>query len=109
MKNINPPHEVRDQVKLNTMIASLQAGHQLPAIVVCHDLALTGSHRIAAWDACDMDYAVIEIDDDEYINTMINIGLDYEIDTLCDFNIFCESLYNSTNRDDLKKSLSDQF
>jgi hypothetical protein len=40
---------------------------------------------------------------------MADIGLDYEIDTLCDFNIFCESLYNSTNRDDLRQVLNDQF
>lgn len=46
---IHPRHEVRDEQLLTILIQSMRDyGWQGPPIVVCRDVAFTGSHRLAA-------------------------------------------------------------
>lgn len=91
MIRYNPPHEVRDQEKLNSMIKLLEAGKTLPPILVNGYDAYCGSHRLAAWDAMDMDALVIELDDDEYLEVCKNMGLDPVYDRVTEFEDFLQS------------------
>lgn len=70
MKFFNPPHEVRDKAKLQSMIDTLRSGGQLPPVVTYQGQAYTGSHRIAAWDACEMDRQAVELTDKEFVLSM---------------------------------------
>ena len=88
-----PPHEVRDTAKLAAMIATLEAGGELPAILVTGETALCGSHRLAAWEACELPAQVVELDDDDYCAAMEHLGLDpvYD-DTPADLDDFFAAL-----------------
>lgn len=108
MTTYNEPHQVRDQAKLQRMIDTLRSGGQLPPIVVCGYQAFTGSHRIAAWNACRMDHQAVEISEAEYIATMTKMGLDWETDEVMDYTDFCDALYEVTNDPDVKAALDDQ-
>jgi hypothetical protein len=104
----NAPHEVRDEDKLAAMIAVLENGGTLPPVVVLGYDAFTGSHRLAAWRACEIDANVIELSDDDYKAAMTEIGLDWESDTVYDYNQFCDALYNVTTDDAVKAAIEDQ-
>lgn len=105
----NPPHEIRDPEKLQSMIDTLRNGGTLPPVVVCGDQALTGSHRIAAWEACQMQADVVELSNEEYIAAVTAMGLNWEEDTVNDYNEFCEALYAITSDPDVKAAVADQF
>jgi len=49
MKTYNPPHDVTDSAKLASMIETIRTGGELPPVVVCGDMAFSGSHRIEAY------------------------------------------------------------
>ena len=74
---LQAPHEVRDHEKLRSMVAHLRAGGSLPRVRVIRDatvhddgvaidLAIEGSHRIAAWNAVGMplEDQIVEVDKD---------------------------------------------
>ena len=82
------PHEVRDQDKLESMIKTLEAGQQLPPIIVCGEIAYSGSHRLAAWEALDMEPEVIEIDDEDVAAGMTEMGLEPGYDEIDRFDEF---------------------
>ncbi len=86
-----PPHNVTDQKKLSEMISILEGGGELPPVLTNGEQAYSGSHRIAAWDALEMDHNAVELDDDEYVAVMENINLDPVYDTVCDFEPFLAS------------------
>ena len=70
------------------MIATLRSGGELPPVIVCGETAYSGSHRLAAWAALDMDAEVIELDDDDVAAAMRHMGLEPgydEIDRYDDF------------------------
>lgn len=108
MIHYNPPHETRDQSKLGSMIAAIESGKSLPPIVVMGYDAFTGSHRIAAWEACNVAADVVEITDDDYIAAMTEMGLDWECDSVYDYNEFCGALYKVTADSDIKAAIKDQ-
>lgn len=129
--NFIPPHEVRDQEKFKSMVSSIKSGNTLPAVVVYGLNAYTGSHRIAACIEADTEIESIEICRDDYVKTIASInGMDIEDvmsfdesdideveeiiygqgwDNVCDFNVFCESLYAITNDENIKNAIKDQF
>ena len=96
-----PPHEVRDHEKLRSMIAHLRAGGSLPRVRVIRDatadddgvavdLAIEGSHRIAAWNAVGipLEDQIVEVDED-HLDRAFEIMEDVEGDfievlDLCD-------------------------
>ena len=86
--NYQAPHQVRDLIKLDGMIAHLKAGGSLPPIIVCGEIAYSGSHRLAAWEAMDMEPSVIEIDDDDVAAGMIEMGLEPGYDEIDRFDEF---------------------
>jgi uncharacterized ParB-like nuclease family protein len=108
MTSYNQPHEVRDQNKLDSMIETLNNGGTLPAVIVCGNQAFTGSHRIAAWEACGIEATVIEISDEDYIATLTKMGLDWETDEVNDYNDFCSALYEVTDNEEIKNAIEDQ-
>lgn len=77
-----PPHEVTDSAKLESMIAAIRSGQSLPPVVVQGEIAITGSHRIEAyreanrraaeadyageWATADLDIESVECSDDVY-------------------------------------------
>ena len=83
-----PPHEVRDQGKLNAMVEILKNGGELPPVLVCGDRAYSGSHRLAAWEMMDVEPSVVEMDDAEYCEVMTGLGLDPMYDEAEDFEEF---------------------
>jgi len=87
-----PPHEVRDQGKLNSMIEALKNGAELPPVIVCGEVAFSGSHRLAAYDSLEMSPSVIEIDDDDIKAGMEHIGLDPMYDEIDRFDDFEQAL-----------------
>lgn len=66
--DIIPAHDVRDDAKLTELTASMrEQGWQGAPVVISRegfgDQALTGSHRIAAAEAAEIDVPVVEIRD----------------------------------------------
>lgn len=100
MIEYNPPHEVRDKAKLQSMIDTLNNGGQLPPVVAYQEQAYSGSHRIAAWDACEMDTQAVELTDEEFIlaNAVMNGVDDLDIDDPDDMEFFykylCQEIYD---------------
>ena len=83
-----PPHEVRDQNKLDAMVEILKNGGELPPVLVCGDRAYSGSHRLAAWEMMGMEADVVEMSDDEYCEVMTALDLDPMYDEAEDFEEF---------------------
>ena len=83
-----PPHEVRDQAKLNALVEILKNGGELPPVLVCGDRAYSGSHRLAAWEMMDVEPSVVEIDDAEYCEVMTALDLDPMYDEATDLEEF---------------------
>jgi len=103
------PHETRDSEKLESMIATLRAGKQLPPVVVIGDVAITGSHRLAAWAALDMEPNVVELSEGDYIAAMdAHFGPDWQDYEIGDYNAFCTTLYEITQDSDVRAALQDQ-
>ena len=69
-----PYHEVREPAKVRAMVRSLEAGEELPPIIVMGDKALSGVHRLAAWKIAEETPDVIEIDDADYVAAMESKG-----------------------------------
>ena len=109
MKYYNPPHEVRNQEKLQSMINTLGNDGDLPPIVVLGEDAITGSHRLAAWAACDMEAETIEIEDEDYVAAMNYLGLDPVYDSPMDMNQLCAALYQVIDDEDVQTALADQI
>lgn len=70
----DPPHEVREQDKLESMIALLERGESLPPVLVHGVDAYSGSHRLAAWREMEMEPDVIEMTDEQYNATIEAYG-----------------------------------
>lgn len=83
-----PPHEVRDQEKLNALVEILKNGGELPPVLVCGDRAYSGSHRLAAWELMDVEPSVVEMDDAEYCEVMEALDLDPMYDEATDLEEF---------------------
>ena len=83
-----PPHEVRERSKLAGMIKTLRRGESLPPVLVCGDNALSGSHRLVAWEKMGMQPDVVEMSDEEYCATMVELGLDPMYGNIVDYEDF---------------------
>ena len=83
-----PPHEVRDQVKLNAMVEILKNSGELPPVLVCGDRAYSGSHRLVAWEMMGMEADVVEMSDEEYCEVMTALDLDPMYDEATDLEEF---------------------
>ena len=83
-----PPHEVRDQEKLNDLIEMLKNGGELPPVLVCGDRAYSGSHRLAAWEVMGVEPSVVEMSDEEYCQVMEALDLDPMYDEATDLEEF---------------------
>lgn len=104
----NHPHAVHDYKKLQSMIETLNNGGSLPPVIVLGYDAFTGSHRLAAWEACDMAADVIDISDADYIAALDRMGLDWQTDTVRDYTDFCDALYKVTSDANIKAAIEDQ-
>jgi hypothetical protein len=102
------PHQVRDKAKLAEMIKTLKNGGTLPPVVVCGEIAYTGSHRLAAWAACGIDADAVEIEDADYVAAMELLDLDPMYDDPRDYNELCDALYRVVTDDAVKTALADQ-
>ncbi len=107
-RTYNPPHEVREPGKLASMVETLMSGGELPPIIVCGEQALSGSHRLAAWSACDMEPDVIEIDESDLACAMAQCGLDPMYDEIDDYSELCRWLHDAATDDDVLAALEDQ-
>jgi len=122
MQYINPPHEVRNEKKLQSMIDTLESGKSLPPIVVCGNQAYTGSHRLAAWEACNVEPEVVEISENDLMIAIAKVnGIDdFNPDDKDDieffnnyigwdvvFNDLCEILYKSDDQG-IRNAVKDQ-
>ena len=110
----NPIHEPYDKDKLDSMVAEILDGNDMPPILVDGDNALTGSHRIAAYAEAqslldngsegpwaELEVPAVEVDADELARA-------YEAG--CDEpNDVCDWLYHNTQDQNVKKAVADQF
>lgn len=71
-----PPHEVTDTAKVKAMVAALERGETLPPVIVCGEIAFSGSHRLAAWKHLGLAPEAVEIEDAEYCAAMEALDLD---------------------------------
>ena len=86
-----PPHEIIDYDKIDSMVTQLREGGSLPPVLVCGDQAFSGSHRLAAWDLLDLNPDVVEIEDDDYRAILESLGLDPDVDEVRDFEPFLDA------------------
>lgn len=89
------PHEPRDQEKLKRMMGILKSGKSLPPIIVCGEIAFSGSHRLAAYEAMGYEMSqvpVISISENDIESAMRHIGLDPMYDAIDNYNEFEETL-----------------
>ena len=107
--HFQPPHEIKDPKKYLSMVKAIESGIKLPPIVVCGEQALSGSHRIAAWNACEEEIDYIEIGEDLYIAACESMGLDPLYDEVRDYDELCQQIYNLTDDNDVKEAIKDQF
>jgi hypothetical protein len=123
MKHITPPHEVRDSEKLASIVESFRLGRPVPPVACQGPTALTGSHRIAAyeaayesWDAGEEGWEdspepaleTVEVSDEDYIAACKLIGHDpYE--DIKEFSLFAAALHEATEDGNLKSALADQM
>ena len=84
------PHQVRDMGKLESMIDALLAGESLPPVLVCGEIAYSGSHRLVAWANAGLEPSVVEMTDGELIDVMEAIGLEPGYDEIQHFDEFVE-------------------
>ena len=118
MKHYNPPHPPTDKAKTLAMVEAIRQGQSLPPIVINGDNALTGSHRIAAYeiawklwdsqapgwdDASEPTIEVIECSNED----LDSVASNYDLAT-GDFNALASALYATTNDFGLKAALADQ-
>ena len=116
------PHDVQDRAKFDALVESFRLGHPIPAIVVCGETAVTGSHRVAAhlaahklWDrgadgwedSVEPTLDAVEVGEDEVDAACRRIYADHYTDVR-HHNEFCEALYNVTGDDAVKAALADQ-
>ncbi len=125
MTTYRTPHTPDNKVKLASMVAAIKSGETMPPLVVIGETAITGSHRIAAYDAAnslveastddDWDSALpieiptVELCNDDYTQGMIAIGLDPSVDDPREFNDLCTAIYSLTDDCDVKAALADQM
>ncbi len=88
MGSINPPHEVNDKSKLESMISFLKSGNKLPAILAHNGQAYSGSHRIEAYKILDLEIEIIEMTDDEFYEVCNELSIDPIYDEITDFEYF---------------------
>lgn len=73
-------HEVQDQSKVNSMVETLKSGGSLPPVYVFGIDAISGVHRLAAYEAAEMEPDVIEVDQD-WMSRALALGeYDYHTD-----------------------------
>jgi len=108
MIHYSAPHEVKDQEKLAQMVATLEAGESLPPIVVMGYTAITGSHRIAAYENVGEEPEAVEVTVEDYRAAMSALWLDPDTDDIKDYSAFCDALYKLTSDATLKAALEDQ-
>ena len=103
------PHDATDETKLASMIQTLNAGETLPHIVALPDgTAISGSHRIAAWDACDMDHSAIELIDEQIDAAMRHANIE-DWDEFADNEEMCRAVYATCEDDEIRDALRDQI
>ncbi len=83
-----PPHEIRERSKLAGMIRVLRRGEDLPPILVCGEIALSGSHRLVAWCKMNIYPEYVEITNDEYCQVMDHLGYDPMYNSINDYEEF---------------------
>lgn len=103
----NPPHKMENRSKVARMIKSIRSGDNLSPIVVNGGCAITGSHRIAAWNRLDMDHDAVEMSDLDYLRACY--VCECEIADECgSWNLFVAAVYEITESDEVKSALEDQ-
>lgn len=107
-----PPHAVCDDSKLDALVEAFRTNQPIPPIVVIEDLAICGSHRIAAHEIASREFNRLTDgweDADEPTLNVIELTADYaEYLDSSDYNGICEAIYDATDRDDVKVALEDQ-
>lgn len=121
MRFFQPPHEPTDAAKLDAMVETIRTGGTLPPVVRIGAIALTGSHRIAAYEkAYKLSNAIadgwenvivgeipsVEISDAELRTALASIDCEYPDET--DHNTLCEAIYRTTTDDDVRNAIADQ-
>ena len=122
MKTYSTLHEVTDWVKFAALVESFRLGRPVTPVVVQGVTALTGSHRIAAYEAAWRAWSrgergwenapepilyVIEVSDEDYLAACHLLDVSSH-DEIMDFDLFTAALYTVTEDGDLKEALADQ-
>lgn len=103
------PHEVRDEEKLTAMVETLRSGGSLPPIVVEPNgqVAISGSHRLAAWRKAEMEPVALVLSDEDYAAACEYMGVDY-FDEAVDHETVCRAVYETTSDSAIRTALEDQ-
>lgn len=121
MRTYNPPHKAHDDAKLASMMAMLRQGIDLPPIVVNGETALSGSHRIAAYQAAQkrresLDLAwedvpdripAVELSDADCQAAADYLGVEYLTDAR-DCNEVARAIHVTTTDPAVRAAIADQ-
>ena len=97
MSRYQPIHGIENKAKLASMLAALARGETLPPIVACGEIALSGTHRLAAWETSGVEPQAAQVTADEYRNAMTALGLDPDWDVIRDYTELVDALRQITD------------
>jgi hypothetical protein len=105
MTNYIPPHQPTDKAKLASLVEAIKSGAKITPVVVCGDIALTGSHRIAAFALAKVSPPVIGIEEITLKKALILCAAKDISET--SHNLLCAALFAVCDGD-AKDALADQ-
>jgi hypothetical protein len=123
MKTYNPLHAPTDTAKLDALVEAIRTNQTITPVVVCGEQAITGSHRVRAFEIAFQKYRdqeagwedteepaipVIEIDDETLMAACNAIGAD-EFGDVVHYDDLYIAIEEHTSDADLKAALEDQY
>ena len=87
-----PPNTDINDPYVWLMIQHLRDGGSLPPIIACGSIALSGSHRLAAWKSEEIEPPTVKISNSDYCDAMRTMGLDPFYDHITEYHEFCDIL-----------------
>lgn len=118
----NPPHAVARNASVESLVESFRLGRPVPAIAVYGEQAITGSHRIRAYDLAWTDWSrdssgegpenepeidVVEVPEIDIRNALLLIDKAYLCD-VSEWHMLAQAIYLVTDDEDVKSALEDQ-
>ena len=123
MKTYNPLHAPTDKAKLASLIEAIRTNQEISPIVVNGDQAITGSHRVRAFEIAFEKYSnqeagwedtvepsipVVEIDDETLLAACNAVGAD-DFSEVLHFDDLYMAIERLTTDEELKAAVADQY